>query len=665
MENHEFLKLGGRDMKRFRNLFILMVLLVMMPATVNAFYNVYVHPSFNSAIVYEFKSRLPLYIKSHPTFQKFEKYSFNLDVTSLPGPAVTAPGNWYITEAEKSKTAVDWIIHGGYSADEPEIPASLRHFYDPEMNEQVLYLTNTGINPPFKNPCIDAVYWAFTGIETDGANPWTWKKGKEYMELALEEADATKKNAYLAKAFRCLGEVLHNTADMGLPAHVRNDAHGGFGYLAGGEDPFESLFRAAWVQEFGSALCDPGLASSFRSATKAQDINVNLAKFTNKNFFSHETISGVGVKAFSSANGFKNYKSPKLEDFRYDETDFGYYRKFPSGREVKMCVDQSLFLGYISSNFRSTPRIDFSCVYSQASELVPDIVEAGINVVRNFIPEFEVSVSVNAKTGEVIGQVSHVTDAEYTSTISYSGVVDIWVNGKLVKDKIVAKDGKISGTLSKIGNGDKVIAKISFADITISSPEVKIDTKSLNLLNMGDLTVRAEIVWNAASRWKGVRDQFSDWKLNSSNSTITATTLDLNKPKNFSPHYVEEFSVTFNPSTQKVEQFSIKATIQVSDGTGNSKCVYTISMDKPAPTAAKWFSAGGCDLMVLNLEQMKKNINYSEERFIYKPVGDPAPDGTYAYDWVLDTTVGVNGLIESDGMGHSTGIRFSTATTVP
>lgn len=644
-------------MKTLKYIFTLLIIWMAFPSNIYAYGNVYAHPQMNSSIVDQFKSRLPNYVKNYPLFAKFKNYYFGLDISSIKGIAVTKPGNWSINEEEQTKTAKDWIMHGGYSADEPEIPASLRHFYDPVMNERVLYLTNTGINPPFSNPCIDAVYWAFNGAEIGSSNQWTWNKGKDFMVLALEETDEAKKSLYLGKALRCLGEVLHNTADMGLPAHVRNDAHGGWWYFAGGNDPYESTYKPSWAYEFGTAVCDPDLATYFRNAKKAEDINKYLGKFTNKYFFSHETISGTGVEEYSSANGFKNYDAPKLQDFEYRPESFGYYKKFPSGREVKMCVDQSLFMGYISANFRSTPRVDFSCVESQATELVPDIIEAGINVIRNFIPEFEVSISVNPQNGDVSGYINHTTDNEYTSSIGYSGKVDLWINGKLSPLSATAKDGKITGKITHIANGDKVVAKISFADIVVSSPEFKIDTKSLSLLNMEDIIVRADFVWGASAKWGGyVRDQFSDWKLTTSNSTITATSCTLNKTTSFAPHSVSEFSITFNPATQKVEKFNIVASSTVS---GFGKIVYKISMNEPAPVATKWFTSGGCDLMTLSFDQLKKYVSYAEERYNWQKISDK-PE---LYDYVYDRTVTLNDLVAGDGFGHATSIRFYTNAT--
>ncbi len=477
-------------MKRISILTISILMFSAVSSHVYGYGNVKTHPAINKVIVSEFKNRLANYKLNYPTFQKFNNYLVSFDFSTYAGTNVKKGGWYYITEGVENYTISEWIEKGGFTADEPEIAASLRHFYDPVQNEGVLFLTDTGGNPDFNNPWVDAIFWAFEGADPRGNNNWTWKIGKENMILALQTSDKVKKEQFTAKAFRCLGEVLHNTADMGLPAHVRNDAHGGWGPIGGRIDPYESITsdRPDWAATYGVKICDPDLSNYFRTATNAKNINMYLARFTNKYFFSQETISGMGVEAYSSLNGYKNYPTPKLEDFNYKPETFGYYKTFPSGREVKMCVDQSLFMGYISENFRSQPRVDMSCVESQATELLPDIVEAGINVIRNFIPNLKINFTANSMNGEVSGGISHIIDTEYPNTINYSGDVIFWVNGQLSNTVLKVVDGKFSGILAGLKNGDKVIAKIEFADITVSSDPLI--AKNSQIATLGGITLK-------------------------------------------------------------------------------------------------------------------------------------------------------------------------------
>ena len=269
-------------MKRAIYSLVVLILIGAEFSKVFGYGNVAMHPAINQVIVSEFKNRLNVYKSNYTQFQKFNNYFVSFDISTYSGPEVTRGGYYVITTENRSNTASQWIVKGGFSADEPEIAASLRHFYDPVMNEGYLFLTDTGGNPSFNNPWINAVFWAFDGTDPRGNNLWTWNQGKNYMVQAIQSTDKVKKEEYMAQAMRCLGEVLHNTADMGLPAHVRNDAHGGWGPIGGRIDPYENITsgRSDWAATYGVNACDPELASYFRAATNAKNVNMYLARFT-------------------------------------------------------------------------------------------------------------------------------------------------------------------------------------------------------------------------------------------------------------------------------------------------------------------------------------------------------------------------------------------------
>jgi hypothetical protein len=103
------------------------------------------HPAINKIIVEGFVSRNNKYEFS---MVKFQDYVFNLNIGKLKGDFIVESGlfnpsevsrvgdisvgeqNTTYTERSREITAQEWIEHGGYSADVPEVPASLRHFYD-------------------------------------------------------------------------------------------------------------------------------------------------------------------------------------------------------------------------------------------------------------------------------------------------------------------------------------------------------------------------------------------------------------------------------------------------------------------------------------------------------------------------------------------------------
>lgn len=167
----------------------------------------------------------------------------------------------------------------------------------------------------------------------------------------------------------------------------------------------------------------------------------------------------------------KDYPSPKLENLEYEDESFNYLYTFPSGRKVQLCNDQSVFLGYLTRNFRGHPRITLKNVQSQASELVPAIVEAGVNVMRNFFPRFEVTVRFDPQQKELSGEIKHITTDEYPNTLSYNGPVRFRANNKTLKIEAQASGGKYSVKAPDIKGNEKIVAYISLGGIVIRSPE--------------------------------------------------------------------------------------------------------------------------------------------------------------------------------------------------
>jgi hypothetical protein len=462
-----------------------------------------VHPDINTQIVYAFLSRNN---KGDFSQSDFKKYLFNIEPgASIKGTAIVkdglfSPGDMaasgfgygYSDEGPAEMTPREWISHGGYSADVPEVPASLRHFYDPTRPEGEHYLTDitnarimgTLQKYALTNPHTDGVEWALgtPGDHKIGVqdHQYTWERGKLWMQMALKEAQSDKKDEYMAKAWRALGETLHMIADNGCPPHVRNDAHPsplwGNNNWFGNPDPYEELIdviRRDTPGEFTSffqGAPDPALKQTFQSARKARDIAHALAVFTNTNFVTTETISGTnqyGNPVKQITHPEYPYPAPLLEGLTYTESDYSY--NSPLG--VKECVDHYYFAKLIPK--LCYPFVDMACVKSQARVLLPNIAEAGANVIRLFIPKFSVDI-LSIEKGVVKGEVRHKTDEEYTSEIRYTGEITLVVKDKSNResDRIRAKatDGKFENSI-KLAKGEKVIAQIAFGGVTVASNE--------------------------------------------------------------------------------------------------------------------------------------------------------------------------------------------------
>lgn len=460
-----------------------------------AYDNFKAHPALNAAMV----NYAEVFIKS--SFPEGVSLAFSTDPNQYSGSAVTNPGKTVFDygESTESKNAVEWIKHGGFAADEPELAAAVRHFYDPVgLIAGKKWLTDRGTywegaySIPM-NPETDAIEWALGDTPKGSANRWTWVKAKESLVDALELADESMKKSNLAKAFRSLGEVLHNTGDMGCPPHTRNDSHAaplGFsgGAVLGSPDPYEELFKPEWALMYIVNTPDPELQSFFASATTIRSIDEKLAAFTNENFITEQTINGRGRGIVTPINEQSTYASPDLMDMDYKASEYIYYKTFPSGNRVKMCSDKH---GYIV-NYRGYPRIDAECVQSQAQELVPDLLCAGAHIIRLFIPKLKVEITEAKIDGTVKGRVVHTKTAEYDETIYYNGKIVIYndVNGKTLAT-VNCSTGDFSGTITGLKENDELIAKIELGGIIYSSMIYKIKN-TVNWTQYNTISIKFE-----------------------------------------------------------------------------------------------------------------------------------------------------------------------------
>lgn len=124
------------------------------------------HREFNKYILSKF-------IEDYKKWPEFKDYTFLLNFTTLKGPAITKSGWWSPTTTNEIYTVDKWITEGGYSADEPEVPAAYRHFYDPIANDGKTYLTDLNKALALFNPQIDAINWHFIGNDPTNPNEWT------------------------------------------------------------------------------------------------------------------------------------------------------------------------------------------------------------------------------------------------------------------------------------------------------------------------------------------------------------------------------------------------------------------------------------------------------------------------------------------------------------
>ena len=489
------------------------VLLVTLGIFLLSYGNSKNHPTINTFILKSFISISKSEILQDP---KLKNYEFDFETPELKGNFITESGllnpseldhikgdflgqlsgvglNNTYTEKERTLSPQEWIEHGGFSADVPEVPASLRHFYDPTQGSGNQHLTDT-VNSRimsffqsfFPNPNTNGIDWALGTKGNFGVleHTYTWEHGKKYVKGALEESNPEKRKTFMARAWRSLGETLHMIADNGCPPHVRNDGHPSipiklFSYF-GNPDPYEEILDPNSLIRFRYGEVPPKLGIKFKQAKTAREIAHELAVFTNENFITQETISGTdrfGRKIKQIAHPQYEYKSPKISKNNYED---GYYKMEIEGisEKVLMCTD----LGYFSKYniYKSYPEVTKECVYSQAKVLIPTIKLAGANVTKLFIPKLKINISEVRDDGAISGEIIHTTDQEYKEKIYYNGPVEIKRNGASKLISLNAENGKFFGKIN-VKQKTKVYAEIEFGGISVYSDDFIIDDVKKNV----------------------------------------------------------------------------------------------------------------------------------------------------------------------------------------
>jgi hypothetical protein len=349
------------------------VLLLLWSPGALAYNNVNAHPSING---YAYDT----FVKFYMPYDQYLK-SASLEGSEVWGEAwdLQDGGTWHdrLDPVRRQKSIAVWLQDSGFSADEPEIDMALIHFYDPVRMPH--YLTDT-VNDIFGdkayvNPEIDAYQWAFT--DTD--NPYCFANGKTYYTDALAGTDPD--TVKYGQAWRSVGETMHLISDMTIPAHVRNDGHIPYLHLW---DPLEYFTDTSHVN--GYSFYDPSTSlgnfhSAYSSETDIRTLFKNEALWTNRNFFSGDTVPVYG--STTMGNGEKLYPSPTVT---WSPSFEGYITATVDGRTLKM-ARQSL-AGWIWK----TPYlvVDQTVCDDQRSILIPTAIKTSAAVLDAFLPRFKV-----------------------------------------------------------------------------------------------------------------------------------------------------------------------------------------------------------------------------------------------------------------------------------
>lgn len=374
---------------------LLLATLLVVPTVAMAWGNINAHPMINTeALEYFFAHE-----------GSGEKYKYSpVDRTIVYTGRGVLEGGWFnAPNGPISKNITGWLGHGGYSADEPEVFASLRHFYDPlALNGGVSYLTDH-IDEfyPSANPQMDAKTWGLT----EGGNTYCWVKGLLWYKDALEKTDSREAN--LTVAYRALGETMHLFADMTQPAHVRNDSHPW-------AEPIEDNVTGAMVTGYKNYPVD----SRVSLAGLPGNLFDQLATFTNQYFYSNDTIFD-GPSDTLPFNELAHYPSPQFKDLTYDPKRCVYSGTF-NGIPVPMIEETASFyvlkmvlLGYSARVTKYHVPPTYASGYARV--LIPIAIHANAKMIDMFFPTINLTLTTtNIGNNQVRleGQMTHDIDKD-------------------------------------------------------------------------------------------------------------------------------------------------------------------------------------------------------------------------------------------------------------
>lgn len=305
-------------------------------------------------------------------------------------------------EKKNTKTFADWIIDGGYSADEPERYMSWRHFYNPVQGKGESYFTDLpsddnvvanyiqSLNQVMgeSNPKVNAKIWALSHPD----NKYNWVNGINNLEKGLTNGNTDES---FAAGWRSIGQTLHLINDMTVPAHVRNDSH-----PAAGSGAFDDARADAYEYIMSSDLgiikankngkiANQEYEKRLDAINKPSELFDVVAGYVNTHFFSSDTIPYEASKGkLKDLNwdgivfDLPDYKAPQKES----EFSDNYVVQDELG---KLIMYHKSWLN--DNGWEENPGIiNKSAVESQAKRLIPIAVKSSMKILDMSIPRISI-----------------------------------------------------------------------------------------------------------------------------------------------------------------------------------------------------------------------------------------------------------------------------------
>lgn len=382
------------------------------------------------------------------------------------------------TGFRRNETFAEWIKIGGIDADIDSTSSekitveegnykktytfekALRHFYDPKVIPRHLTdYSSWAKNQGIPDPKMDHLTWAMS----EKSHHWSFNQGLTLYKAALENVsknnlppnisnfdgyfhpDGDFRGNLFSAAFRALGETLHCAGDLCMPAHVRDDAHGGED-LAGGIDPIElSIGYSQAIEILRNKKGTPSPADLSKSSVK--EILEYCANFTNENFFSTDSICNVEPQIAPRSNANKNYPFPNFlkSEISRSSDQTQQLKRSIAGEEVVLAEESLVgemrdpIFGKIVREGHLQWLVPKTAAEGQASVLLPLAAAAGGEIIDRFLPTMkltlEISKDQNNSTvlnGSLVHEIDKDIEWKSIGAIKYCGEGEIKVNSSTV-----------------------------------------------------------------------------------------------------------------------------------------------------------------------------------------------------------------------------------------
>lgn len=328
------------------------------------------------------KNKFPLFLLFSVIFFGF---SFNFSLAYEPIPThrdltkkiVEIYNKYY--EPKITQEQAQWIINGAIKED--TVPRWINHFYDPvyksgwsgEKQGDVPQDTVKKLSKIFISTSDAASSLVWIHNQTlqekyglyEGNNTYERALSAYAYSMGLQKGFISEAYNYASfeNAFKALGHTLHLLEDLGVPAHTRNDTHADVPGSGDNGEPYET-----WVALPGnnnlSVLDNLNINGQNFNCQKIDDCFINLAKYTNENFYSKDTVED------------KNYKIIKADGILEGNKKDIYFRKDNFGNEYSFKI-------HIKKDNKDT--IEDSLIHQSYWNLLSkQIVLAGVKTIQIF-----------------------------------------------------------------------------------------------------------------------------------------------------------------------------------------------------------------------------------------------------------------------------------------